>query len=265
MTDLPPPVGPPPSGAPLPPPIGYGVPSSPWPGVAYGYGQAPYQPTPSHAMAIWALVLSCLFFIPIAVLVGIGLAIAVLVRSRDGLNHGRGKAITALVIGGLVVLAWVGLIGLAVAASTHDAHRDSAGAVTRAGTVSVERLQVGDCFDQSTIPASGDSVAIATVDVMPCGQAHDWEVYDAFALEGAAYPGRHDVVAFAEGGCLRDYQPFTGAARTRRSPDVVFLYPRDRLRWAFEALIQGIQQAPAPATGRTPKPATATGAGTDRP
>ena len=42
---------------------------------------------------------------------------------------------------------------------------------------------------------------------------------------------------------------------------------RDRLRWAFEALIQGIQQAPAPATGRAPKPATATatGAGTDRP
>ena len=75
---------------------------------------------------------------------------------------------------------------------------------------------------------------------------HEWQALTA-ALAGASAQ-RH---------------PQLSALRTELQSGA----PRDRLRWAFEALIQGIQQAPAPATGRAPKPATATatGAGTDRP
>ena len=53
---------------------------------------------PSKGMAITALILSILGCTCIGALVAIPLAIVVLVRSKDGRNHGKGLAIAAMII-----------------------------------------------------------------------------------------------------------------------------------------------------------------------
>jgi hypothetical protein len=177
-------------------------------------------------------VLSFVFFVPLALLVAVGLAIAVLVRSRHGINHGRGKAITALVLSLLFLAGWVVLIVVAVD-SGGDAQRDSSGQVTQAGTVAVQRLRLGDCFDQSGAPRGDSTASVSTVRVVPCSQPHDWEVFHTFELGGGStYPGTNQVSRFAEGGCLDAYRPFTGAPHHAADPEVFYIYPRAN-NWRF--------------------------------
>ena len=84
---------------------------------------------PSKGMAITALILS---FICCLDVVGIILAIVVLIRSRDGRNHGKGLAIAALIISVITLLiAVVG--GYAI----YDYAKD---------LKDVESLKAGDCF-----------------------------------------------------------------------------------------------------------------------
>lgn len=240
----------PPPGAPAPPPAGYGQPGYVHP--AYGqphygppaYGHLPYahpypqtwpgagygtSPTPSQSMAITALVLCCIFFVPLALLVGVGLAIAVLVRSRHGINYGRGKAITGLVIGVLLIAGWAALVVAAATGAFDDGtHRDRSGQVTQSGSVTVDRLRVGDCFDQQVAPKNGATIHVTTVDVVPCGESHDWEVFHSFALADGPYPGEKEAARFAEGGCVDAYKPFTGTTHSASSPSLLFLYPLQR-------------------------------------
>jgi len=175
-------------------------------------------------MAITALVLSFVFFIPLALLVAIGLAIAVLVRSRRGINHGRGKAITALVLAGLILVGWAALIVVAVTTSD-DAHRDGSGHVTQSGTISVQRLRLGDCFDHGALPDDNGRFRITTVRVVPCAEPHDWEVFHTFSLTGDAYPGTGEVSRFSEGGCLDAIEPFLGGPLDHSGPEVDYLHP----------------------------------------
>ncbi|MBF4993482.1 DUF4190 domain-containing protein [Arthrobacter gandavensis] len=82
---------------------GYGVPPSP-----YGYPgnyQAPAQ-QPGKTMGIVGLILSCLFFIPFASLVGVILSIVGLVQSRKA-KMSNGPALAGIIIGGVVFVLTV--------------------------------------------------------------------------------------------------------------------------------------------------------------
>jgi len=79
---------------------GYGVPPSP-----YGYPgnyQAP-APRPGKTMGIVGLILSCLFFIPFASLVGVILSIVAFVQSRKA-RISNGPALAGIIIGAVVFL-----------------------------------------------------------------------------------------------------------------------------------------------------------------
>ncbi|MFJ2661878.1 DUF4190 domain-containing protein [Arthrobacter koreensis] len=79
---------------------GYGVPPAP-----YGYPgnyQAPAQ-QPGKTMGIVGLILSCLFFIPFASLVGVILSIVGLVQSRKA-KMSNGPALAGIIIGGVVFI-----------------------------------------------------------------------------------------------------------------------------------------------------------------
>lgn len=98
-------------------------------------------------MAGWALALSLLpCFTPVGQLVALGLAIAVLVKSRDGRDHGRGMAVAGLVISILVLVAIVAYVVITVVSYWKDGwdetERDADGRVTEAGLVSIDRLRV---------------------------------------------------------------------------------------------------------------------------
>jgi hypothetical protein len=77
---------------------------------------SPYPPPQpaTRTMSTWALVLAFLSFVPFAWLGSVGLAIAALVRSAQDRDFGRKRAIAALVVDALWVVGLVALVVLAV-------------------------------------------------------------------------------------------------------------------------------------------------------
>lgn len=155
-------------------------------------------------MAIWALVLSLIFFFPVAPMVGLGLGIAVLVRSRNGVDRGRSLAIGAITTAIVVLLCWAALIALVLTVADQDVDRDSQGRALSSGSVSVDNLRVGDCVRDADDLVSG----ARTVYVVPCDQPHQMEAYYAFNLTGTRFPGSVDVRRSAESGCVAAFEDF---------------------------------------------------------
>lgn len=174
-----------PQGPPVPPaygqPGGYGAPGAapygqPGPyggpvpaGGPGGYGEAYGGPTelaPSKGMAITALVLSFLVCIPILPIVAIVLAIIVLVRGRDGRNHGKGLAIGALVVAPLLLIgATLAVIGIYVAAKD---------------VTTVNDVQALECING--VKGNREVGVLRTVD---CSKSHDAQVLATATLTAA--------------------------------------------------------------------------------
>jgi hypothetical protein len=165
---------------PTPPPYGepaapaYGQPAQPAQPPAYGQpAPAPYgqpamaagsfpgsgvEPEPSKAMAITALILSLLCCFPI----GLILAIVVLVRSRDGRNHGKGLAIGAVVASIVSVVALsAGVYGLTQ--------------VDWDDLLPVEQLKTGECLNASNLTDDSEDF-VEDIEEVSCDSAHDAEV-----------------------------------------------------------------------------------------
>lgn len=198
-----------------------------------GYGQAPREAqSASKAAAITALVLSLLACIPfLAAIAAAVLAGIVISRSKDGRDHGKGLAVAALVIAGLVLLAHTVLlaVGLRSGFSGNDAVRDSSGAITTAGDVSAFEVEVGDCFDDPALlsGAGEGDVESAEVAAVPCADPHEFEVYHVFDLSGDDYPGNDQVVAAAKQGCAKQFQTFVGRSYERSALEQYFYYPQE--------------------------------------
>jgi hypothetical protein len=204
-----------------------------------GYGQSPYaqyQPPPSTAMATWALVLSFIPFLP-TILTSVGLAIAALVRSRNGRNFGRRRAIVALVIDALWFVGFVVLVVLIVLGKIDidDTKRDAEGHVIEANVTTVDALKVGDCFDQEDTLASGgdsDPVRVEEVTVKPCSALHHFEEYAEFTLPEGDYPGEDAINTEANDRCFAEVRAYVGPeARPKlRRVSIYFYYPL-KLDW----------------------------------
>lgn len=199
------------------------------------YPSAPQNPYPaSKAMAGWSLGLAIAFCVPLATLVSAGLAIAVLVKGRDGRDHGKNMAIAALVIDGLVLLLIVGLVVTgAVLNLNPEADRDPDGRITERQEVSTLKILQGDCLDDpQLLAARGETVEATTIEAVPCDEAHDLEAYHVFDLEGQEYPGDERAFRMAARGCVAEFRPFVG--RSYRSSELEFwtYYPLKR-SWDF--------------------------------
>lgn len=183
------------------------------------YGQRPPDsgPQPSKKMAGWSLGLSLAFCVPLGVFVAIGLAITVLVRGRDGRDHGRGMAIAALVVSSFrVVIAGVLIVVVGVDMWLNgwdETERDADGRVRTSGLVSIDRLQEGDCIQQfvpdDPTPAETRSEAVE-VTVVPCADAHDAEVFGVNPLDPDSYVDQASLDAAAERGCLPSFEAYVG-------------------------------------------------------
>lgn len=160
---------------------------------------------PDQAMASWALGLSligCLCGAP--ALVAIALAVVVLDRSIGGPDHGRVKAVAALVISVAQLAALAALVPRAV-----DWWQPEPGPpgqqAPSIGEFRAEDLHAGDCFDDVHLrsPAARPGAALpgrSIVTVIPCDDAHQGEVVDVARLGDA--PSSADAVrAEAEERC----------------------------------------------------------------
>ena len=226
------PPGPVPPGPDLPPPERTPPPYHPVPEHLYG-ATAPrteHLPPPSKKMAGWALGLA---IVPccggVTTLVGLGLGITVLVKSRDGRDHGKGRAIAAIVIAALwIVVGIVAGVAGAFSQLTADADRDESGRVTSRDEISVSKVRTGDCLDYPELASGEEPVEAVTVTAVPCGEPHQFEAYHAVRLEDGGYPGEEEVRRRADVGCLDAFRDFVGTTYRRSQLETFFLYPTER-------------------------------------
>lgn len=118
-------------------------------------------------------------------------------------------AIVGLTLGGCSALG--GALGGGESV-TRDAQSQE---VTEAGTADVFALQVGDCFDDDAM--SGTEVS--DVPAVPCGEAHDNEIYDEYTVEGDEFPGTDALTSDAETRCTPAFDEFVGIAYADSSLD----------------------------------------------
>lgn len=91
-----------------------------------------------------------------------------------------------------------------VGSDSPAAVRDEGGAVVTAGVVDPFSVQKADCFLEP------DDDRVADVEVVPCGEAHDFEVFHAFAQPGDDYTSRNTLLAQAEAGCEPEFPAAIG-------------------------------------------------------
>ncbi|MGW3912588.1 DUF4190 domain-containing protein [Streptomyces sp. NPDC005070] len=170
-----------------PPQAPYAGPYRPW-----GQGYSPYnRPVPFNGLAIAALVLGILCFLPA---VGLVLGIVALVQIKRRGERGKGMAVAGM------VMSSVGVVLLALAVATGGARAFWEGFEDAAGDSggSAFSLEVGECFD--TPRGSLKGLAI-DVDKVPCTGEHDAEAFADFEMAEGDYPGQDAIADEADRRC----------------------------------------------------------------
>lgn len=85
-----------------------------------------------------------------------------------------------------------------------DAQRDEVGQVTDSANIDIFALKVGDCM-----PESPDGI-ISDMDVVPCSEPHDEEVYWEFTLPDGDFPTDEAISAAIEAECVPAFNTFVG-------------------------------------------------------
>ncbi|MFF4351692.1 DUF4190 domain-containing protein [Streptomyces sp. NPDC001530] len=185
-----------PPGTPGMPPGAYPYQQTPYPAPyqPWGQGYSPYnRPAPVNGLAISALVLGILCFLPA---VGLLLGIVALAQIKKRGERGKGMA-----VGGMVMSS-IGVVLLAVAIATGgvgdfwDGFKDAA---NDSGSGAAFSLKKGECFDA---PGGALEGMAYDVDKVPCAGKHDAEVFADFRLgRGGAYPGDGAITDSADEKC----------------------------------------------------------------
>ncbi|WP_405887829.1 DUF4190 domain-containing protein [Streptomyces sp. NBC_01136] len=197
---IPPPPGPQQPDGPYPPPYPQGPYQGPYqapyeasgPYQVWGQGYSPYnRPAPVNGLAIAALVLGVLCFLPA---VGLVLGIVALAQIRKRGERGKGLAVGGMVMSSLGIALFALALATGGARDFWDGFKDGAG--DSAGTAFT--LKKGDCFDA---PGGSLEGLAYDVDKVPCAGRHDAEVFADFKMSGGSYPGDSKVVDAADSKC----------------------------------------------------------------
>ncbi|MCX3285233.1 septum formation family protein [Streptomyces sp. NEAU-H22] len=202
------PYGPPPADGPLP----YGP---------YGPAGRPYgTPVSVNALAVAALVLGVLCFLPAA---GLVLGLISLGQIRRSGQSGRGLAIAGSVLSAVGIVLWGLVLATGAASEVWEGVKDGARGDE------VLSLEKGDCFDAPG-GLEGDTY---DVDRVPCEGRHDAEVFAVVTLPGGAFPGEGEITDVADEKCYALQDQY--AMDTWAMPadvDMYYLLP-SRVSWRF--------------------------------
>ncbi|KAB1987826.1 DUF4190 domain-containing protein [Streptomyces triticiradicis] len=153
----------------------YAGPYQPW-----GQGYSPYnRPVPFNGLAIAALVLGILCFLPA---VGLVLGTVALLQIKKRGERGKGMAVAGMVLSSIGVVLLALMVATGGARDFWDGFK---GAADDSGG-SAFSLHKGECFD--TPGGTLEGVAY-DVDVVPCAGKHDAEVFAEARAHGGSYPG----------------------------------------------------------------------------
>ncbi|MFJ8945543.1 DUF4190 domain-containing protein [Streptomyces sp. NPDC102395] len=166
--------------------VPYGAP----PYAVWGQGYAPLnRPAPVNGVAIAALVLGVLCFLPA---VGLILGIIALVQIKKRGERGKGMAIGGAVLSGLGLALWILLLATGGGSAFMEGVKEGAARDTSLSLVK------GDCFD---VPGASFDENVYDVDKVPCAGEHDAEVFGVVPLPGDDYPGDGSVSDQAKDEC----------------------------------------------------------------
>ncbi|MFE5818147.1 DUF4190 domain-containing protein [Streptomyces sp. NPDC056479] len=172
-------------------PYGYGTPGAQGPyGYPYGaYG--PYgRPVPVNGVAIGALVLGILCFVPA---VGLVLGLIALAQIKKKGERGKGMAVAGSILSSVGLVLWALALSTGSASDFWDGFKDAA-----SGDGTAYALAKGDCFDSPNGNLEGDAYDVVEV---PCSDPHDGEVFGVVTLPGGGFPGDDEVSRAADDKC----------------------------------------------------------------
>ncbi|MBG0852738.1 DUF4190 domain-containing protein [Streptomyces spinoverrucosus] len=152
----------------------------------------PYPPPglpPVNGVAIAALVLGILCFLPA---IGLVLGLIALRQIKRKGERGKGMAVTG------AVLSTVGLALLTVSLSTGAVSDFWEGFKEGARESAIVSPDKGECFDSPNESLEGETY---DVDVVPCSGRHDGEVFATVTLPGGTFPGDDHVTKVADDKC----------------------------------------------------------------
>lgn len=102
------------------------------------------------------------------------------------------------------------------------ARRDGAGAITDSGTLQIQDLRVGDCFDV------GDADEVSEVDAGPCTDPHGYEMFHLATWSGAdAYPSDDAMLDFIIQACVPVFDDYVGMSYETSVIDFVPFTPTE--------------------------------------
>lgn len=191
-------------------------------------------------MATWSLVLS-IVPAPILWMVSVGLGIAVLVRTKDGRDHGQRRVIA----GFIVIAGWILVIIVVILVNVvRAAERDDGGSVTSRGDVPIDDIRAGDCLANDI----SEDVEMFTAELTPCSSPHYFEAYATFLLSEGDWPGQSQVDRLAEGGCIKRYEEFVGLSYGESEIEMMYLRPYEE-GWAIDRGVACLLDSGRPTTG----------------
>ncbi|MGV9242993.1 DUF4190 domain-containing protein [Streptomyces sp. NPDC003710] len=220
---IPPPPGPQQPGGPYPQgpyqqPYGPGLPYRPW-----GQGYSPYnRPAPINGLAITALVLGILCFLPA---VGLVLGLIALAQIRRRGERGRGLAIGGIVMSSIGLALFVTALATGGAHDFWDGVRDAA----RGDGVTFS-VRKGECFDAPGGSLEGEAY---DVDKVPCSGRHQAEVFADFTLPGGRFPGDDTITETADDRCYALRSAYAMDTWAVPADVDVYYFTPTRQSWAY--------------------------------
>lgn len=113
------------------------------------------------------------------------------------------------------------------------ARRDDGGSISEAGTLHIEDLRVGDCFDFE------NAEEISEVDARPCTEPHGYELFHVATWSGSdAYPDEDALVDFVIGNCVPAFDQYVGVPYEASAIDFVPFTPTEEGWDAGDRVIQ---------------------------
>lgn len=257
-----PPLGP--QSPPTYPPPNQGPPGYPPPAYPPGPAGLPgYQPGPpasgTNGFAVAALILGILGFFTLPIPLAVVFGFVALSQIRRTGQAGRGMAIAGIVLAGVwtvlvALLIIAGVIGSSVSVAPGAAAPTAPVPTPSGGTtpsddpssvdVNVIDVKVGDCISRMT----GISKNVR-LQVTPCTDPHEGEVFALFDATGVPYPGDPALSRQADDGCTDRLAGYAPTAADVPGLGISFVYPSAESWTAGRRQIQCIATSDPPATG----------------
>ncbi|GAA3823927.1 DUF4190 domain-containing protein [Streptomyces chiangmaiensis] len=223
---IPPPPGPQQPGGPHPQgpyqqPYGPGSPYQPW-----GQGYSPYnRPAPVNGLAVAALVLGILCFLPA---VGLVLGLIALAQIRRRGERGRGLAIGGMVVSSLGLALFVLVFATGGAHQFWEGFKD--GARGARGNGVPFSVQKGECFNAPGGALEGEAYDI---DKVACSGKHQAEVFANFTLPDGSYPGDAALGEKADTKCYTLHAAYAMDSWAIPDDVDVYYFTPTRESWAY--------------------------------